>query len=420
MRVAIIGTGVSGLGAAHRLQADHSITLYEADARIGGHVNTVPVRHDGVDYAIDTGFIVHNDRNYPNFVALAEELGVETAPSTMSFSVKDEREGLEWNSTGLGGLFAQKRNLLSPSFHRMWLGILRFNREARELLADDGRTTLGEWLARKRYPREVVDHFVLPMGGAVWSASVAQMLDFPAKHFVQFFDHHGFLQLTGAPKWRVVRGGSRRYVDALIAPFRDRILTEAPVERVRRLADRVEITARGAGTRSFDAVVIASHSDHALRMLADASVAEREILASFPYQPNEAVLHTDHRLLPRAKRAWGAWNYHIPREGQPTVAVTYGMNLLQSIDAPVQFLVTLNRTAAIDPEKVIARIPYAHPVYTRAGVDAQRRQNEISGVNRTFYAGAYWGFGFHEDGLRSGYEAAAAVRASDARWSSAA
>ncbi|HUO52804.1 MAG TPA: FAD-dependent oxidoreductase, partial [Gemmatimonadaceae bacterium] len=325
------------------------------------------------------------------------------------FSVKDEREGLEWNSTGLGGLFAQKRNLFSPSFHRLWRGILRFNREARELLSDDGTTTLGAWLERKRYPREVVDQFVIPMGGAVWSASVEQMLDFPAKYFVEFFDHHGFLQLTGAPKWRVVQGGSKRYVEPLIRPFRDRILTGVPVERVRRFADRVEITARGAGTRRFDAVVLAVHSDQALRMLGDPSRAEREILSCFPYQPNEAVLHTDERLLPRARRAWGAWNYHIPREGQPTVAVTYGMNLLQSLDAPVQFLVTLNRTADIDPAKVISRIDYAHPVYTRAGVAAQRRRQEISGVNRTFYAGAYWGYGFHEDGLRSGYEAAAAV-----------
>jgi predicted NAD/FAD-binding protein len=411
MRIAIVGTGVSGLAAAHRLHSAHSITMFEADRRVGGHVNTIDVEHAGTRYAVDTGFIVHNDRNYPGFVGLMDEIGVATRPSTMSFSVRDERTGLEWNANNLDTLFTQRKNLFSPSFHRMWLGILRFNREARELLADDGTTTLGAWLQAKRYPREVIEHYLVPMGGAVWSASVEQMLDFPARYFVEFFDHHGFLRLRGLPKWRVIEGGSRQYVDALTRPFADRIRTNSAVERIRRLPGGVDVTIRGAGTERFDAVILAVHADQALRMLADPTPAESEILRCFPYQANEAVLHTDERFLPRSRRAWAAWNYHVPRIGQPTVAVTYAMNILQTIEAPVQFLVTLNPANPIAPEKILARIPYHHPTYTRAGVAAQKRRGEISGVDRTFYAGAHWGYGFHEDGLQSGFDAAARVRA---------
>lgn len=406
MRIAIVGTGVSGLGAAHRLHKNHEITMFEADSRVGGHVNTVPVHHDGVTHAIDTGFIVHNDRNYPGFVRLMDELGVKTRPSTMSFSVSDERTGLEWNGNNLNALFAQRKNLLSPSFHRMWRGILRFNREARDLLYDDGSTTLGAWLTERNFPSEVIDHFLVPMGGAIWSASVEQVLDFPARHFVEFFDHHGFLKLRGQPKWRVVDGGSRRYVDALIRPFADRIRVSSPVERIQRSHAGVDVSLRGGGTHRFDAVVLAAHADQSLRMLADPTRAEREILGSFPYQPNVAVLHTDERFLPHTRRAWGAWNYHVTEAGRSTVAVTYDMNILQSIEAPVQFLVTLNPARSIDPAKTIATIPYHHPTYTSRGVTAQKRRAEISGANRTFYAGAYWGFGFHEDGLRSGFEVA--------------
>ena len=391
--------------AAARLHAAHEVTVFEAAAHIGGHTNTVDVEHGGRRHAIDTGFIVFNDWTYPRFIALLNDLGVPFRDSNMSFSVRDERNGLEYNGTSLNSLFAQRRNLFRPSFLRMIRDILRFNSRCRELLAgaDDG-VTLGEYLERGGYSREFRDRYIVPMGMSIWSSTESAMLSFPARFFVEFFDAHGFLNVDERPVWQVVTGGSREYARRLTAPFRHRIRLNAPVAGVRR--DAFGVTIRSpAGSERFDAVIFACHSDQALRMLEDPTPAETSVLGAFPYQENEAVLHTDSTLLPRRPLARAAWNYHLldarDNRFRDRVALTYDMNVLQSLDAPVKFLVTLNRTADIDPAKILRKIVYHHPVYLPAGVAAQKRRTEISGINRTCYCGAYWRYGFHEDGVVS-------------------
>ena len=401
MRVAVVGSGVSGLVAAHLLHPAHEVTVFEAGPWIGGHVHTVEV--DGV--AVDTGFIVFNDLTYPNFRALLDRLGVETQPSTMSFSVRCDRTGLEWNGADLNRLFVQRRNLFRPSFHRMIRDVLRFNREAPGVLANgEADLELGAYVERHGYSRPFLDHYLVPMGSAIWSMPPARLLRFPAGFFVRFFANHGMLSVDDRPTWRVVRGGSRAYVERLVAPFRDRIRTETPVRRVRRFEDRVELEPGGA----FDHVVFACHSDQALRVLADPSPAEREILGALPYQPNDVVLHTDASLLPRRRRAWAAWNYHVGTDPEAPAAVTYDMNILQSLQAEETWCITLNRAGAIDPARVRGRWTYHHPVYSAGGVRAQARHGEISGAARTHYCGAYWGYGFHEDGVNSALRVAAA------------
>ncbi len=406
MKIAIVGTGISGMVAAHLLHRDHELTVFEAADYIGGHTNTLDVAMDGRTFAIDTGFIVFNDWTYPNFIALLNKLGVESQTSDMSFSVKCERTGLEYNGTSLNTLFAQRRNLLRPSFYRMIRDILRFNREALGLLDEpDPGPSLGSYLAANGYSREFIEQYIVPMGAAIWSADHATMQEFPARYLVQFFKNHGMLSVDQRPTWRVVRGGSQRYMETLVAPFRDRIQLNAPVESITRQPDFVEIGVTVQGRQiqlsRFDHVILATHSDQALAMLVDASPAEREILSAIPYQDNEAVLHTDASLLPRRKLAWAAWNYHLLGNQPDRAAVTYHMNRLQGLAASHEFCVTLNHTQTIDPRKIIRRITYHHPVYSSAAVAAQKRHGDISGVNRTSYCGAYWGFGFHEDGVKS-------------------
>lgn len=402
MRIAIVGTGIAGNVVAHHLAREHDITVYEAGSHVGGHTHTHDVHQGGRSYQVDTGFIVYNDWTYPNFIALLDELGVATQASSMSFSVRDEGSGLEYNGTTLNTLFAQRRNLLRPSFLRMIRDILRFNREAPALLQDGAQDiTLGDYLERGRYSRGFIEHYIVPMGAAIWSTDPVNMLAFPARYFVRFFHNHGMLSVNERPQWRVIRGGSARYVEALVAPFRERIRLNTPVQSIRREGDHAWVQAQGQAAERYDAVFLACHSDQALRLLADPSVAEREVLGAIRYQPNEAVLHTDARLLPRTRRAWAAWNYHVLPQDTGRVALTYNMNILQSLDAPTPFLVTLNHSDAIDPAKVIKRIPYEHPLYTRAGVAAQARQGEINGPLRTYFCGAYWRYGFHEDGVVS-------------------
>lgn len=407
MRVAIVGTGIAGLAAAHRLHPSHHITVFEAGDHIGGHTHTHDIELGGRNWAIDTGFIVFNDWTYPNFIALMNELGVESQPSSMSFSVRCEKTGLEYNGTTLNTLFAQRRNLFSPSFHRMIRDILRFNREAPGFLeAGDDHTRLGDYLTANRYRQEFRNHYIIPMGAAIWSAAPGDMLDFPARYFIRFFHNHGMLSVDDRPQWRVIRGGSRSYVEPLTAPFRERIHLNTPVMRIVRDEQGVTVqTATGSGAR-FDAVVLACHSDQALAMLDEPTQVEREILGAIPYQENETILHTDASVLPRARRAWAAWNYHIPREARDRVAVTYDMNILQGLEAPETFCVSLNYRDRIDPARILKRLTYHHPAYTPAGIAAQARHAEISGINRTYYAGAYWGFGFHEDGVKSGLRVA--------------
>ena len=402
-RIAIIGTGIAGMTVAHHLHRDHDITLFDAADYVGGHTATVDVEHGGKNYAVDTGFIVFNDWTYPNFIALLENLGIEWQWSNMSFSLRCERTELEYNGTSINALFAQRRNILRPSFLRMIRDILRFNERCRALLADErGSLTLGEYLHREGYSRPFVERYIVPMGRAIWSATDRAMLEFPARFFVDFFDRHGFLNVDDRPVWRTVKGGSREYAHKLVAPFRERIRLSTPVRRVRRDATGVALTTAAGDEARFDHVFFACHSDQALAMLEDPSDAERAILAAFPYQANDATLHTDARLLPRRELARAAWNYHLTRSGQERVALTYDMNVLQSIDAPVRFLVTLNRESDIDPATILGRYTYDHPVYTPAAVAAQGERHRVSGVNRTYYCGAYWRYGFHEDGVVSG------------------
>ena len=400
MRVAIIGAGISGLLCAHRLNSEHDLVVFDASDRAGGHAHTVRVGTEAGVYDIDTGFIVFNDRNYPNFERLLHELGVETQASPMSFGVSDGGD-FEYNGSSPNGLFASRRQMLRPSFHRMIADLVRFNRDARELLASDEDPSLREWLAAGGYSRSFVERLIVPQAAAVWSADPEQMWSFPARFLVEFFDNHGVLGFRDRPRWRTVTGGSRVYVEALTRPLRDRLRLSTPVTEIARHPDRVVVSSHGCEPERFDAVVIATHSDQALALLGDPSDREQELLGAIPYQDNEAVLHTDRSLLPRRRRAWASWNYHLDADVPGRCTVTYHMNRLQSLQADREFCVTLNRTAAIDPEQIIRRIQYAHPVYTPAGVAAQSRHHEISGRNRTHYCGAYWGWGFHEDGAES-------------------
>jgi predicted NAD/FAD-binding protein len=405
MKIAIVGAGISGNVAAYNLCREHEITVFEAAGHVGGHTETHELTQAGRHYAVDTGFIVFNDWTYPQFAALLKELGVAVQDSRMSFSVRDESSGLEYNGTSLNALFAQRVNLLRPTFLRMVRDILRFNREAPALIESLEEIGLGDYLVRGAYGRPFIDHYIVPMGAAIWSTDPDAMLHFPARFFVRFLRNHGMLSLNERPVWRVIRGGSARYVDDLTAPFRDRIRLNTPVEWIRRQAGSVVVKARAAAAERFDALFLACHSDQSLRLLADPSPQEREVLGAIPYQMNEAVLHTDTRLLPRSRRAWAAWNYHRLEDPRARVALTYNMNILQGLDAPVPFLVTLNRSDAIDPTKVIKRLVYHHPLFTPAGVAAQARYPEINRGLNTYYCGAYWRNGFHEDGVVSALEA---------------
>jgi predicted NAD/FAD-binding protein len=406
VRIAVIGAGVSGLVCAHLLHREHEVVVFEATERPGGHANTVHVETPGGAYDIDTGFIVFNDRNYPAFERLLAEVGVGSQPSDMSFGVSDGVD-FEYNGASLNGLFAVRRHALAPRFQRMIADLVRFNRDARMLLGSDEDPSLRQWLEQRSYSRAFVERLIVPQASAVWSADPAQMWSFPARFLLGFFENHGMLGFRNRPRWRTVTGGSRRYVEALTAPWRESLRLSTPVTRVARHPDRVEVTPRGHEPERFDAVILATHSDQALALLADATEREAELLGAIPYQRNEAVLHTDRSLLPRRRRAWASWNYHLgkPRDGRATL--TYHMNRLQALSADREFCVTLNRTEVIDQEKVIATFQYDHPVYTPAGIDAQERHAEISGLNRTHYCGAYWGWGFHEDGVRSARRIAA-------------
>ncbi len=405
MRIAIVGAGISGLATAHLLDETHDVTVFEAAGQPGGHTNTIRVDTPHETHDVDTGFIVFNDRNYPCFERLLERLGVASQPSTMTFSVADGHGDFEYNGSSPNGLYAKRAHLVTPWFQRMLADFVRFNRAARALLAGDEsdptHPTLGQWLEQQRFSRPFIDRLIVPQASAVWSADPRQMWSFPARFLAEFFDNHGMLGLRGRPQWRTVCGGSARYVEALTARLRGPLRLDTPVQRVTRARDHVVVTPRGGEGERFDEVVVATHSDQALALLHDATDREHELLGAIPYQVNEAVLHTDLSMLPRRRRAWASWNYHLLDEPGDRATVTYHMNRLQSLRAEREFCVTLNRTAAIDPDAIIRAIEYAHPVYTAAGVAAQQRVREISGSNRTHFCGAYWGWGFHEDGVVS-------------------
>jgi predicted NAD/FAD-binding protein len=403
MRIAIVGAGVSGLTAAYLLHREHELTVFEADDRLGGHAHTVRVDTVSETHALDTGFIVFNDRNYPNFERLLGRLGVPSQPSDMSFGVSDGRGSFEYASHSLNGVFANRRHLLSGQFMRMLAEVPRFQRAARELLrSGDERLSLRAWLDEQRFSKRFIERLIVPQAAAVWSADPHQMWSFPALFLARFFDNHGMLGLRGRPRWRTVTGGSARYVEALAAGFRDQVQLGAAVRSISREREAVMITVDGVQPLAFDQVVIATHADQALTLLADATWREREILDALPYQENEAILHTDRSLLPVRRAAWASWNYHLLDKPNGLTTVTYHLNRLQQLHSEQQFCVTLNFAERIDERYVIKRIRYAHPVYTAEGLRAQRRVAEISGAEgRTHFCGAYWGSGFHEDGVRS-------------------
>jgi len=411
MKIAIIGSGISGLTCGYLLHKQHDISVFEASDWVGGHTHTVNVNVNGKPYAVDTGFIVFNDWTYPNFITLMDQLGVRSKVTEMSFSVRDSRTDLEYNGNTLNSLFAQRSNLLSPAFWGMLRDILRFNRQAiRDLeeqrIAPD--TRLGDYLQQRGYGTRFIDHYIVPMGAAIWSMSLADMLGFPLQFFVRFFKNHGLLSVSNRPQWRVIEGGSSAYIAPLSAGFADNIHLNCPVISVTRDGLGVLLHS-AAGVERFDKVIFACHSDQALKLLSQPSEAEQQILGAMPYADNDVVLHTDTRLLPDRKLAWASWNYRLASAGQNRAAVTYDMNILQGIQSETTFCVSLNQTAAIDPLKVLARYTYAHPQYSLQAVAAQARWQELMGDQHSYYCGAYWANGFHEDGVVSALRVARAL-----------
>ncbi|WP_439133343.1 NAD(P)/FAD-dependent oxidoreductase [Pseudomaricurvus sp.] len=412
MKIAVIGSGISGLTCAYRLHKHHDITVYESESSIGGHTATKDVLVAGKHYAIDTGFIVYNDWTYPNFIELMDTLGVASKPTEMSFSVACENTGLEYSGNNLNTLFSQRSNLLKPRFWGMLKDILRFNREAVKDLEDGvipPNASLGEYLESRGYGETFIHKYLVPMGSAIWSASIDTMKSFPLVFFIRFFKNHGLLSVNDRPQWRVIEGGSGSYLKPLTQGFSDRIHTDCAVKSVRRSDGGVSITLESGEVEVFDEVVFACHSDQALAMLEDPTDEELTVLSAMQYQMNEVVLHTDTQLLPQRELAWASWNYRLPETQQEDAVLTYNMNILQGIEAPVTFCVTLNYTDAIRPEHILGRYYYSHPVFTLESVAACERWEDINGVNKTWFCGAYWANGFHEDGCTSGIRVAEAI-----------
>ena len=401
MKLAVIGGGISGLVAAWLLHGRHQVTLFESADYVGGHTRTVDVATPSGVRAVDTGFVVYNEVTYPNFIRLLERLEVASQPTAMSFSVSCRASGLEYSGSSLNALFAQRRNILNSQFLAMLRDVSRFNRDAAEVLdSDPGDMTLGEFLQERNYGEGFRRHYLVPMGSAIWSSSPDDLLGFPAIFFLRFFQNHALLQFRNHHPWRVIKGGSRSYVQALTRSFSESIRLRTPVAGIRRTDQEVRISS-SAGEESFDQVILAVHADQALRMLTDATPREKEILSQFPYQENPAVLHTDTALLPRSRRARASWNALIPEGTQDRAMVTYDMTRLQSLPGPETFCVSLGQQSLVKPEDIVEKVAFSHPVYTRTSLEAQGRHGEISGHKRSHFCGAYWGYGFHEDGVKS-------------------
>ncbi|ACR14181.1 NAD(P)/FAD-dependent oxidoreductase [Teredinibacter turnerae] len=404
MKIAIIGSGISGLTCAYLLNAEHEIHVFEKQARIGGHTATKTIEHKNQTYHIDTGFIVYNDWTYPNFIKLMNELGIASQPTEMSFSVSCQKTGLEYSGTNLNTLFAQRKNIFSGSFLGMLLDILRFNKEAIADLEADSLPTdmsLGDYIRLRGYGKLFASHYLVPMGSAIWSSTLQEMLDFPLLFFVRFFKNHGLLSVKNRPQWRVLKGGSHAYLEPLTVNFKQRIHTSATISKVKRNEDSVVLLFKDGSTQVFDQVVFACHSDEALALLEDPSTREAELLGAIPYRKNQVVLHTDASILPRKRLAWSSWNYQLGLNPDTPATLSYDMNILQGIQSEDTFVVTLNSKERIDEKKILGEYSYAHPVFTLAGMSAQKRWGEINGVNRTWFCGAYWKNGFHEDGCAS-------------------
>uniref|UniRef100_A6W2N9 Amine oxidase n=1 Tax=Marinomonas sp. (strain MWYL1) TaxID=400668 RepID=A6W2N9_MARMS len=409
MKIAIIGSGISGLTSAYLLQQQHDVTVFESAERIGGHTATVQVDEAGNTRAIDTGFIVFNDWTYPNFIRLMDELGVKSKATEMSFSVSCQRSGLEYGGNNLNTLFAQRRNLLNFSFIGMLKDILRFNKEA-ILDLESGQlkegVTLGEYLKEKGYGSRFASHYLIPMGSAIWSSTLDEMMEFPLVFFVRFFKNHGLLSVNDRPQWRVIEGGSSAYLQPLVEKFKDRIQLGADITQVHRSEDKIIIHFGDGSAQIFDQVVFACHSDEALALLADPSPDEQAVLGAIPYRNNDVVLHTDTRLLPKKKLAWSSWNYHLGTDRTKPATLSYNMNILQHFSSDTTYVVTLNQTDMIAEDKIVGRFQYSHPTFTLEGIKAQDRWSDINGVNKTWFCGAYWRNGFHEDGCWSGVRVA--------------
>lgn len=401
MKIAIIGSGIAGLTAAYYLQHE-DITVFEKDSRIGGHTATVDVNLSGQDYAIDTGFIVFNDWTYPNFIRLMDEIGVAAQNTQMSFSVSCKQTGLEYAGSNLNGLFAQRSNIVKPYFLTLIKDILRFNKNAPKDLEKglSNEQTLGQYLSANQYSQAFAQHYLVPMGAAIWSSSSDEMLDFPLAFFIRFFKNHGLLNIFNRPQWKTIIGGSRSYLGPLTKGFSERIKCNSQIKSVERLGEGVALHFADGSTENFDKVIFACHSDQALALLKNPSQAEQEILSAIEYRENDVVLHTDETLLPNKKRAWCSWNYHLRTLKQEKPTLTYHMNTLQNIQSPHNFCVSLNSQNLIDENKVLGRFNYSHPQFSVAGCKAQNRWAEIN-KNSTWFCGAYWHNGFHEDGVAS-------------------
>ena len=404
MKIAIIGSGISGLTTGYLLSKNHDITMFEKNDYIGGHTHTHEIDHEGKNLSVDSGFIVYNERTYPNFIKLLDQLGVERQLTRMGFSVKSESDDLEYAGHSLNGLFAQRSNFFRPSFIRMLRSMKRFNQEARrDLSSIDPETTLGDYLMSNNYPTEFIQHYIIPIGAAIWSTVPSDMMNIPAVFFIRFFENHGLLQITNRPNWWVIKGGSKKYVDKIISKFKKDIRLSMPVKNVKRNKDLVTINfgSDGEHEEKFDAVVFATHSNQALTLLHQPTKDEEEILGSILYQSNDAILHFDDAILPKRKTAWSSWNYLLDQDQSKPVALTYNMNILQGIVSSKTFCVTLNTQDLIKPEKVIKYLNYEHPLFTLSSIKAQEQKSKISGKNNTYYCGAYWHNGFHEDGVVS-------------------
>ena len=404
MKIAIIGSGISGNTLAYYLNPHHQITLFESNDRIGGHSHTHHIDIFNQKVSVDTGFIVFNKKTYPNFLKLLYELKVPYENSAMSFSVKDSQKDFEYNGTSLNALFAQRKNFMNPRFYKMISEILRFNKSSIILLSSDEEISLGDYLKRERYSDFFKKYYILPMGSAIWSSNIKTMMEFPAKFFIQFFNNHGMLNINDRPQWLTISGGSINYVNKMIEPFRKKIKLNQNIKYVERKKDHIAIHHKDR-IEKFDWVFFACHSDEALKLIKSPGLHEKNILKAIPYTDNEVVLHYDDHFMPKRKLAWAAWNYHIDDNANSPASLTYNMNILQNLKTEAPLLVTLNPMQKINKKKIIKTLSYAHPQYSLRSIEAQSKYHLISGANRTSFAGAYWGNGFHEDGVKSALDA---------------
>ena len=404
MKIAIIGSGISGLTCAYLLSRKNDITVFEKNNYIGGHTHTHELEFNGHTHFVDSGFIVYNERTYPNFIKILDQLNVDRQITRMGFSVKSIRNNLEYAGHSLNGLFAQRSNLIKPSYLNMLRSMLRFNKESRKDLSSlNPNLTLGDYLKKNHYPDSFIQNFIIPIGAAVWSTIPNLMMEMPAIFFIRFFENHGMLQIIDRPKWWVIKNGSKSYVEKIVNKFRDKIRLSTPVKNVKRINGKIVI-ASGEDKiieENFDSVIFATHSNQSLKLLGEPTAHEKDILNAIPYQKNKALLHFDDSISPERKNAWSSWNYTLDRDEDKPVSLTYNMNILQGLNTSRTYCVSLNSDDLIDKSKIIKNLDYEHPLFTLEGLKAQKRKHQISGVNDTYYCGAYWRNGFHEDGVVS-------------------